>query len=157
MQSMKGWIKHFIDGSQEDGSDLLITQGKASWRNGCLDNIISVDIRENGYLYSLICKDLGDPPRREWWQGDNYHSRFIPNQTVPGVCVLRFVQFKILPEDTGKYLHMIKLPHCYQMTLKNNPQGALTQIDPKSEGMWLTLEIEPGKEIPGIKIKANRG
>ena len=151
----KGWVKNFSDGTIELGFDHLIDEGKASWRNGRLNDIISVDIFENGYKYTLIRKESS---LKEWWQGNEYHSRFIPGATVPGELQRRFIQFQLSKEDIGKYLHIIKLPNCYQVVLKDNSQGALCQLDKETyTNKWLTLNIVPGLERPGIQIRARKG
>lgn len=149
----KGWIKNFTDRSLEMGLDHLVDEGIASWRNGRLENIISVDIFENNCKYTLISKEP-----REWWQGDEYHSRFTLNQTVQSELQKRFIQFRLSNEDIGKYIHLIELPRCYQIVLKDNPKGALYQLDkPSFEGMWLTIDVALGMKRPGIKIKYKKG
>jgi hypothetical protein len=149
----KGWIKHFVDGSLEIGPDYLTAQGKASWRNGKLNDIISVDIIENDYRYSLISKEP-----RIWWQGDEYHARFMPEQTVPGELKRRFIQFQLMSEDIGKYIHIVQLPGCYQIILKDNLKGAICQLDQMTyKGMWLTVHVVPGLGKPGIQIKKDKG
>lgn len=149
----KGWIKYFADGEIEIGSDILIDQGKASWRNGRLNDITSVEIIENEKTYSLTSIYAS-----KWWQGDDYYASYSgPNKAVPGKLVRRFVQFKIEQGNIGKHIVLIKLPTGYKIVLRDNAQNSLFQILPEHLGMWLTLSIKPGIDRPGLGLNQERG
>lgn len=149
----RGWTKFFIDGGIEPGTDLLIEQGKASWRSGRLHDIVAVNIRENFYDYTLIT--TGDS---EWWQGNEYHARYsTSNVSDPGKLVRRFTQFRIKEHHIGKHILLIPQLRKYKIILRDNPQGSLFQLTPKNIDQWLTMEVYPDLKQPSIKIKTNKG
>jgi hypothetical protein len=149
----RGWIKHFTDGSEEIGTDKLIQEGQASWRNGRLDGISSVTIQENRSSYMMVCSLA-----TEWWQGDKYHAKFTGIESQPtGDLVERFVQLKVNDAMIGKHLVLLESRRSYTVLLKDNPERSIFQLEPEHKDMWLTMAVVVNGNRPTVKLQAKKG
>ena len=150
----KGWTKHFLDGEKELGTDKLITEGLASWRNGRLEDICAVDIQENNLVYTLK-----NPLAKEWWQGDRCKARYAGPNSVEGELVYRFVQFKIEKEHLGRYIVANIALNKTEIALTDSPkvESVLMPIDAAALNKWLTLIVIPGESRPKITLRNKKG
>jgi len=153
LRDNRGWTKHFADGAEEIGTDKLIKEGKASWRNGRLDGITSVSIQENRSNYMMVCSLA-----TEWWQGDKYHAKFTGVDTKPvGDLVERFVQLKVNDTMIGKHIVLLQSRRLYTILLKDNAERSIFQLEPEHKDMWLTVAVAVNGNQPTVKLQAKRG
>jgi len=137
-----GWVKHFDDGTKEEGFDELVDAGKASWRKGRLAGIKSVSLtwEDKDYVAAL--------GTGEYWQSDDLVAPFIPGKSVEGLYVTRRLQKKISLGDVGLYLSLelsdgkvdISLEKSDDPNCADRP-SCLFEIRQKDVGRWLTVEL----------------
>jgi hypothetical protein len=70
---MNGWVKHFADGSKEEGFDHLVKARKASWSKGRLTDIVKVTM-VHGYM------EMSLTGTGEFWQSDTFEARVLVNE-----------------------------------------------------------------------------
>jgi len=86
---LNGWIKHFDDGTVEEGFDHLVSSGKATWQGGRLTNMNGVSLSHQGKSLSI----LGDGT---YWQSDTWE---VPLFTSAGHFTKRRIEKEILSRD----------------------------------------------------------
>ena len=134
---MSGWIKYFTDGTTEQGLDVDVLAGQASWSQGRLEGLSSVSLSHADRHISLSKL----PGAGEFWQADTMESSPF---TGTKVCARRLM-YHTEPDDL--YLQTYKTEHSTMLRVLKNPivpSGDFFQIIPKSErGNWLILEYDP--------------
>ena len=136
-----GWVKHFIDGTIEHGSDLLVEQRLASWSRGRLDGIDHVEVWYGGRFVSL-------QGQGEFWQSDTFEARVLANSST---LIKRTISKKLNDKDHwvvlffngpenivgAKIVSEVNLPMAH----------VFTQIQIKREwvGEWFSMDLESGK------------
>jgi len=129
---MGTWTKVFKDGSTEVGTDAQITNQKASWSRGRLDNIKSVEIYEKNFGISCTIDNTS------WHQFDRFISFF--NQTGPQCNrVFRAIQAQIKQKHIGKYIIINRIQFVYFITINDTGPGFM--IANKHIDKWLTFAI----------------
>ena len=92
------WIKHFTDGSTEEGSDHNIAFGNASWTRGRLEDISKVELTNGAYNAIL------EVPKTEWLQFDRLQAMATIGKNILPTRQYRVIQALIKPEHVGSYL-----------------------------------------------------
>jgi len=129
---MGHWVKYFISGGKEVGSDSDIKQGKASWSKGYLTGIYGVELFHNNTSLSITGPG-------EYWQSDTYEMSLFEN--VP-VLINRRIERKITASDffyTCSYKNKI-----FTLTLSNGSTGNSAQVihlHKNQIGCWLIAEM----------------
>lgn len=141
------WLKLFVDGSVEHGSDYQILDGDASWSKGRLENIISVMLSQNINSCSLYVENT------EWHQFDRYIVP-VSQGTHTSQRTHRVLQAKIQEHHLGLYLntHIIG---SYFRWISIDENGKDTRITKEHIDKWLTV-ILPLYEKTEIKF-LNKG
>lgn len=146
---MGAWVKRFVDGKFEVGTDYDVSNKKASWTKGRLDWISSVEIHDGKII---VLEGTGS-----FWQSDDLEARLGINESynivtrriqkqltwLDGVIYWSVkgtvIHFKIGPAlpDSHRSYHMIP-------------------IDSKDWGKWFTLELDIKTGKVTYSIQENR-
>jgi len=134
---MGSWIKFFKDRTSERGSDLDIEEGKASWTQGKLDNIISVQVFEKS-----LCGVLSIPDTK-WHQYDRYMvSMGTVNPSIKqSFRSARIIQAKITSKHIGRSVMYLSSVGLLSAQLTNNQADNTILLEQKHIGLWITLYI----------------
>lgn len=82
---MHGWVKHFVDGTKEVGTDYDVRMKKASWSRGRLTKMVGAEILHGEKR--LVIQLPGT-----YWQSDDYDVSIFSSQPE---LVTRRLQFQI--------------------------------------------------------------
>jgi hypothetical protein len=145
-----GWIKHFSDNTIENGSDLLISSGKASWSRGRLTDISFVE------LYNNSSRSILSVSNTTWHQFDRYASIATPNNTSSSRLLYQVIQSEIKSEHAGLYLY--KKNHIFTLSTKVIKTGYDDKmiLDDPYVGKWLALVLYPNCQTPYLFL-SDRG
>lgn len=132
---MGAWLKLFIDGSSERGSDLDIAEGKASWSRGRLDNIKSVQLFDK----TLCC--VLTVPDTNWHQYDRYIAPLGIVGKGISTKTARVVQAEIKPEHLGMGVTISSSTGVLFVSLCDTPSKNDILISQDHVGLWLTTYI----------------
>jgi hypothetical protein len=95
---MGTWIKVFEDGSTERGSDSKIANKLASWSQGRLSNIVSVQITDR-MIQAVI-----SAPKTDWHHFDRYEALISGPGVADSKRVARVVQAEVKSSHVGMYV-----------------------------------------------------
>ena len=136
------WVKTFVDGTNEYGSDTDVLSGIASWSRGKLYNIHKVSLTEGSK--SIIICGSGD-----YWQSDDYESVFPYSASTR---IRRRIERKI--KESDKFFTSIIYSHTdlLKSTLKisfnkkDQPYEEEHIITKDMHNKWLITEIDIKKK-----------
>jgi len=139
---MQGWIKHFIDGESEVGSDSLVRRHQASWTHGRHDGLCAVDLHFKEKIFTLSC-GVG-----EYWQSDTMIACMMKGASVPGQMVTRRISRKITAEDIGKKIYKTSRDDCIKITFDRESDNStiINTIKTTHVNQWLVLEVSIREE-----------
>lgn len=143
---MSMWVKHFIDGTKEIGTDSDIQKKEASWSRGRLENISYVEISNKIVLASLSV------PNTEWHHFDHFIVG-VDLGKPSSQRVLRVIQAKIKDEHVGNLI----LPKWYgsyyfSVTIeKLNINKECIPITKDMRDKWITI-VFPERGAPKYLI-----
>ena len=128
------WIKSFVDGSIETGTDGDIEENKASWSKGRLDGIKDV-LLIDGFVSCSLSLD-----NTSWHQFDRF---IVPLEigTNRPIRTHRVIQAEIKPHHVGKYLNINK-PCCSFFCCTLEDTVSEFQIKEKHVGKWLSVILQ---------------
>lgn len=137
------WIKSFVDGSIETGSDRDIEEKKASWSKGRLDCIKEVLLIDGFLSCSLSLKNTS------WYQFDRFIVPLEVGTNRP-LRTHRVIQAEIKEHHVGKYL-TIQQPCCsfFCFSLIDTPTDF--KIEQKHIGKWISIILKL-RHGPSLKI-----
>jgi hypothetical protein len=140
------WVKKFIDGIDEMGSNEAIRIGRASWTRGRLHGIKTV------YLtHGLIT--IGISGQGEYHQSDTYESQVGINGSK---MIARRVERKIVRTD--RHFSIFTLPNSLHISF-NQPELPNTKIITVKKDMfdkWLIAEINLKSNTMRYYIRSER-
>lgn len=133
---MNGWIKYFIDGTKEIGSDRRVNSKKASWSRGRLEDVIQADLKYGRNTISI--RGLG-----KYHQADTY---VLYAQSGRQELVMRHLQRQIKKDD--HFLCLIPQPDSLTIQvysdfpLKETDKTKIQELSLQDVGKWLTLTLD---------------
>lgn len=134
---MKGWVKHFADGTSERGTDRAIRLKQASWRNGRHTGIVRVESWHDRFVIAI-------DGTGEFWQSDDCEVPLYSNHSR---IICRRIQKQVEPQDrlmmilSDSFKLVATVGAQYPMyTMGDQPR--VVPIDPDMVGKWLTLEMD---------------
>lgn len=126
---MHGWIKHFVDGTKEIGTDFDARMKRVSWSRGRLTGMIAAEIIHGNKRMAII-----SPGR--FWQSDDYEVNIY--EPTPSLRVRR-LQRQIRKED-----HMMIVQREADSIVVNVSSMYLSNAAAFDlagyEGKWITIE-----------------
>jgi hypothetical protein len=136
---MKGWIKHFADGTLETGTDRDTRLGRASWTRGRLRDITRVEAWQD--RNSIAVAGTGS-----FWQSDDCEAILYGNDSR---IVARRIQKRIEPTDIVMFIDAdelhLQVTILSQLPLEVNvPPGVnrrIVPLAPDVQNKWLTVEM----------------
>lgn len=128
---MHGWIKHFVNGTKEIGTDEDVAANKASWSKGRLIGIAAAEIIHGNKRMAIL-----SPGR--FWQSDDYEVSY--GEPTPSMRVRR-LQRQI---QSGDYMFVVsKDANTMIVNMLQPNQVHSTAIDVRGMiGRWLTIEYD---------------
>ena len=128
-----GWVKHFIDGTIEHGSDLLVEQGKASWSRGRLEGIDRVEIWHQGRFIAI--QGPG-----EYWQSDTFEVGVLESDSQ---LVSRTIYRKFYPENTHMRFEEVLGSRFISVGFPElaDGDGHVMKVSHQWCGLWLKLDM----------------
>jgi hypothetical protein len=143
-----GWVKLLSSGHRVLGSDSLVKEGKAYWRNSPMD-IVQAVVAHNGIVGTIIGPG-------NYWQADDYESCM---RTKKVSHLRRRISRQIQTEDM-----------CVQIEIKNNYLSAVfrtaqDKVDsrflkyifvPEHFGKWFNVEVPINGDQPWWHISEER-
>jgi hypothetical protein len=134
---MNGWAKYFLDGGVEEGRDIDISQGKASWSKGRLDGMFCTRIQHNDYTSAIY--GIGS-----YWQSDDYEADLGSNLISPRLLTRR-IQKKL--EFTDHYIYKRESTYRADFLICRNPPVEPyyhmdTVITPDLLDHWFVVELD---------------
>jgi hypothetical protein len=145
---MGAWVKLFVDGSKEHGSDQEIAKGNASWSRGRLDGIREVRLFGKTQVCSLSV------PNTLWHQFDRFIV-VVSEGTPQPIKTHQVAQAEIKDIHVGLSLVGSNNGGCYFWTMvqdirQSNKNSFLCKlIEEEDVGKWLTVVL-PSRDYPRI-------
>ena len=136
-----GWLKIFLDGSMENGSDYKVKNKLASWSKGRLDNLVNVLLTHDNFAITI--SGFGN-----YWQSDDLEVETGNNYSSPKY-VMRRIQKQINESDNCIYMRKTNnvLALIISKQLVNKDDVVLhSVIDETMIGKWITLEFDTIKK-----------
>lgn len=129
------WIKHFIDGTSELGTDNDIKNKEASWTKGRLKDIKSVELSNKIVLANLSVPDS------EW----HHFDHFVVNPELENpvsIRVLRVIQAKIQKEHIGMFVNsLVSGKFNFYFSIENEDSNNSIIITDELVDKWATVVL----------------
>lgn len=144
---MGKWIKRFIDGTEEHGTDRAIKEGRASWSKGKLKYMVGCR------LMGFMCVADIHLDETEWHQFDKFIVPLGYTQ-YPSLRTHRAVQAKIRPKHIGSFIKIVRsgdfnegiscflIPELPDMEDLIDSIPVYTEIMPEHLDKWFTVFID---------------
>lgn len=145
---MGRWIKYFIDGAKEEGTDEDILLGKASWSRGELKDINSV------HIYDSLFSSILSVPCSEWNQFDRYLAKIDSDGSQTIQRTSRVIQSKLKLEHVGSYINIFSIMTTTNVFVDKKPDKSLQSIMITEDYVdkWLTISLEKICRISFAKV-----
>jgi hypothetical protein len=142
---MRGWVKHFNDGTSESGTDRAIKAHRVSWRNGRLDGMCGAELMHDLFHIEIVGK--GD-----YWQSDLFVAKvFAPGSRLIG----RQLQKQIRPEDKG--LLVSRAGNKLTIQVLATPADKLDlEFNQSHVGQWVTIYIDLLRKTTDWSVQKDR-
>lgn len=134
-----GWIKQFLDGTHEVGTNHDVQNKRASWSQGRLNSMFQAEIEQDNCV--ILIDGLGS-----YWQSDDYEVSL--GETWPSMVTRRLqrqicqgdIFVDISNENQGKRL--FACVGQVEGLSDKRVAGKRSLLTTKDIGKWLTLEID---------------
>jgi len=136
---MRGWVKHFVDGTHELGLDHQVEARLASWSRGRLEGISHVEICHDDQ--TIVLAGPG-----EYWQSDTFETNFLDNNSklVRRTLYRKFGNLDTYMCSDGHRQYKIITVGGFE--IKHQPCSHLQYVNPRWTGKWLKLEMVIGEQ-----------
>lgn len=137
---MSQWIKRFVDGTTEIGTDDLVRSRRASWSRGRLDAMAAVSL-SSGDLEVW----LGGTLPSAFWQSDDLEVNLLE---VNPKRIVRRVQRRLISLDNIILERWVKPGQVYELYITSKQELPLVGFLPRwvlcdqYVGQWITVEID---------------
>lgn len=128
-----GWIKFFVDGTTESGSDEKVQLKQASWSRGKLDSIIKTELSHDNFTICL--RGQGN-----YWQSDDWETDILGNSKILTRRLAKQIEIK------DNYIYVRKNSYqqefAFSEDIPREPWLKMhTIITPELTHQWFVLEL----------------